>query len=126
MTTDIAILTLCELEGNRVPDVDAIGGWSAARVQKERLPLLITVQDGLEVAVGEDDSAAQEMVRALARDALEAGEQLVVDLLGAELVDQLVVVDGLDHAVGADLARHLCRASSCQRSLEGLWRECWY
>jgi hypothetical protein len=109
-----------------VPDVDAIGGRSAARVQKERLPLLIAVQDGLEVAVGEDNSAAQEVVRSLARDALEAGEQLVVDLLGAELVDQLVVVDGLDHTVGADLARHLCRASSCQRSLEDFSRECWY
>lgn len=44
---------------------------------------------------------------ALAGHALKAGEQLVVDLLGAELLDQFVVVDRLDDAVLADLARDL-------------------
>ena len=47
------------------------------------------------------------MVGALAGHALKAGEQLVVDLLGAELLDQFVVVDRLDDAVLADLARDL-------------------
>jgi hypothetical protein len=54
--------------------------------------LLILVQNDVELPVGEGNLPPQEAVGLLARDALEALEQRVVDELRAELLDQLHVV----------------------------------
>ena len=97
----------CELEGNGVANVDTVGGRAAAGVEEEGLALLVTVEDKLEVAVGEDDASAEEAMGLLARDPLEAIEESLVDLLGAELLNQFVVVDGLDNAILADFALDL-------------------
>lgn len=50
----------------------------------------------------EDDAAAHKAVGSVAGGFLEAFEEGFVDLLGAELDDQLVVVDGLDIAMFVD------------------------
>ena len=94
-----------QLKWNRVADVHDVAAGAAPGVDEEGLPFLVPVEDQLEVAVREDDAPAEEAVRLVARDALEPLEQGVVDELGAELLYELVVVDGLDHAVLADLAR---------------------
>lgn len=99
--------TLRKLERNRVPNMNAVGRGPAARIQEERLAALVPIEDDLKVSVGKYDAPTQKVVRALAGHALEAGEQLVVDLLCAELVDQLVIVDGLDHTVLTDFAGDL-------------------
>lgn len=98
---------LCELEGNGVANVDTVGGRAAAGVEEEGLALLIAVENKLEVAVGEDNASPEEAMGLLAGDPLEAIEQGLVDLLGAELLDQLIVIDGLDNAILADLALDL-------------------
>ena len=97
----------CELEGNGVAHVDTVGRRAAAGVEEEGLALLITVEDKLEVAVGEDNASPEEAMGLLARDPLEAIEQGLVDLLGAEFLNQLVVVDGLDNTILADFALDL-------------------
>ena len=88
-------------------NVDTVGGRAAAGVEEEGLALLIAVENKLEVAVGEDNASPEEAMGLLAGDPLEAIEQGLVDLLGAELLDQLIVIDGLDNAILADLALDL-------------------
>ena len=42
---------LCELERNHVPHMHTATTWPTARVQKERLPLLIPIQNFIELAI---------------------------------------------------------------------------
>ena len=79
--------TLCKLEWDRMPYVYTVGRGPAARVQEEGLAALIAVENELEVSVGKDNASPEEVVRALAGYALEAGKKFIVDLLGAELVN---------------------------------------
>lgn len=80
-------------------DVHAVGAGPAARVQEERLALLIAIENDLKVSVTEDYTAAHEAMGSVAGDSFEALEKGLVDLLGAELDNQLVVVNCLDIAV---------------------------
>lgn len=57
----------------------------------------------------EKGATAQEEVRLAAREVLEPLEELVVDLLGAELVDEVVVVD-----------RHLSQREKARERKEGV------
>jgi len=69
-----------------------------SRVQVERLPPLVRVEDFGKVALREEDAALKKGVRGHAREALAPGDQLGRQRGAAELGDQLVVVD---LAVGA-------------------------
>lgn len=102
--------TLCELERDRVPHMDAVGRGPAAGVEEEGFTTLISVENCFKIPVGEDDTTAKEAVRFLARHLLEPVQELLVDFLGAEFVNQFAVVDRLDNAVVANLARHLCNS----------------
>ena len=88
-------------------NVDTVGGRTAASIEEKGLALLIAVENKLEVAMGEDNASPEEAMGLLAGDPLETVEQGLVDLLGAELFDQLVVVDGLDNTILADFALDL-------------------
>ena len=99
-----------------MPNMDTIRRRTAAGIKEERLAAFITIKNHFEVAMREDDASPKEVVRALASDALKAGQQLSVNPLRAELVDQLVVVDRLDLAVLADLSLHLSFCEYCQTS----------
>lgn len=67
--------------------------------------LFIAVQNPRHLTVAEEDLAAHEAMGLVARDLLEAFQQRIVNLAGAKLVDELTVVNRLDLAVLADLAR---------------------
>lgn len=90
-----------------MPDVDAVGRRTTTSIEEKGLAALVAVEDELKIPVRKDDASPEEVVRALAGHTLEAGKQLVVDPLGAELVDQLVVVDRLDHTVLTNFSRDL-------------------
>lgn len=93
---------LGEGEGDGVADVHAVGARTATGVEEKGLALLVSVEDVLEFAVAEDDATAHEAVGAVARDSFEPLEEGLVDALGAELDNQLVVVDGLDVSMFID------------------------
>jgi hypothetical protein len=84
-----------------------VGRRAATCVQKERLAAVITVEDKFKVSVGKDNASSEEAVRFLARHLLEALEQLVVDLLGAELLNKLRIVDRLHNSILANLSSNL-------------------
>ena len=88
-------------------DMDGVGGRSAAGIKEERLALLVAVQDGLEVSVGEDDTSSEETVRLLSGYALESGEQILADESSSEFLNQFGVVDCLNDTICADLSRNL-------------------
>ena len=64
---------LGEQEGDEVAEVQRVGRRAAPRVQINGLLLFHSVQHGAQVAVGEEDAAAEEGVGGVAGDALEAG-----------------------------------------------------
>lgn len=99
-------------EGDHVAEVEAVAARSAAGVEVERLLLLVAIQDKVELSasvtslvmcecetqgrggpVGEEGAATEKEVGFLAGEPLEPGQELCRDRLGAELVDELVVVD---------------------------------
>lgn len=95
-----------ELERQQMPEMHAAAARTAAGIEEERLAGLVAVEDEVQVAeaisasrrnadapVREDDAAANETMRFAAGQALEAGDQLGVERLGAELLDQLAVID---------------------------------
>eukprot|EP00754_Rhynchopus_humris_P036804 Rhum_TRINITY_DN18897_c0_g1::Rhum_TRINITY_DN18897_c0_g1_i1::g.168709::m.168709 len=86
---------LREHEGDQVPHVHRFAARTPAGVQVKHLPVLVVVQDLLQVSVREEDAAPQPRVGLLARQALHAVEKLLVNLLRPELLDQLVVVHAL-------------------------------
>jgi len=94
-----------------MPNMDTIRRRPATGIKEERLAPFIAIKDRFEVAMREDDTSPEKVVRALASDALKAGQQLGVYFLGTELVDQLVVVDRLDLPVLANFALDL---SNCE------------
>lgn len=83
-----------------------IATGSPASIDKEWLILLVLVQDKLKIAMRKDDLPPQKTMRLLARDTLKPLKQGIVNELGPELVNQLVVVDRFHLAVLANLARH--------------------
>jgi len=85
-----------------VAEVQRLARGPAARVEVERLAALVRAQQLAEVAVAEEEAAPQEAVRAPARQALDARDQVLRNAAAAEGDDQLVVVDA---ALGADLPR---------------------
>src|SRR2546425_2192841 len=81
-----------EEPGEHVPDVDAARG-SAARVQRERGPFLIPVQDPIQVAVAVEHPAPEHRMQ-FARDLLDPFQDLGGNPLRAELDHEPVVVHG--------------------------------
>ena len=51
-----------KLERDRVADVHGAAGGSAAGVEEEGLAALVDVEDGLEVAVGEEEATSEPAV----------------------------------------------------------------
>lgn len=68
-------------------------GRPSARVEIKLLPPLVGIEDVAEVAVGEEDAAAEEDVRRAAGEAGNAVDEGLVQALAAELVDQLIVIN---------------------------------
>lgn len=109
---------LSEDEGDHVAEMHAVARRSTSSVEVEGLALLIAVEDEVELAakaeqvesalgarfalsllvesspVREEGATAEEHVRFPSSETLEAGEQLLVNLLGPEIVDEMIVVDG--------------------------------
>lgn len=65
---------------------------STARVEIERLALLMAIQDQAQITMAEDNPPTHESMWTAARDFLKALQQLWRDRCGAELPYQLVVV----------------------------------
>lgn len=74
-------------------DMHAITARSSSGVQKERLPLLILIENGIQFAVAKDNPSAHEPMRTMPRNFLKSFEQLFADKIRAEFSDQLVIVD---------------------------------
>lgn len=76
-----------------------VRGRSTSSVKIERFLLLIAIQDALKLSVGKDDSSSQEAMGLVSSELFKALEKFGRDTTGSELLDKLVVVDGLDLAV---------------------------
>ncbi len=86
---------LGEHPGHQVAEV-RVTGRPTTGVEDELLAGLVAVEHPLQVAVGEEDLAAQREGDAPG-ETLPATEDVFVDRLGAELLDQLLVVDLAAH-----------------------------
>lgn len=102
-------------------NVHAVTGGPATGVKEERLilhdrliagyntkspltHLLVAVKDTGQLAVREEDLATQQTMGLLSSHILKALEQRIINEAGAELSDDLVVVNSLDFAVSANLS----------------------
>lgn len=70
---------LCELQWDRVAEMQAAGAGTAARVQEERVTVFVSRQDAIKVAVAEEETTPQPAVRLVTSDALKALKKGVVD-----------------------------------------------
>jgi hypothetical protein len=100
---------LGEGEGNHMTEMHRVGGRSTSSVKEERLALLISVEDFLKVAVGEEHSTAEEDVRTVTGELFEALKKLRGNAPGSELVQELLIVDGGDVSGGVNLSGNLPR-----------------
>lgn len=87
------IFILCEDKRHHMAQMHAIATWPAASVEEERLPLLIPVQNLVEITMRKEHPPAKEDVRAVARQSLETLQERRIDAAGTKLVYELVVVD---------------------------------
>lgn len=62
-------------------------------VEVEGLALLVAGQDGIQISMREEAAAAQKRVRLVARDLFKPLQELLGDVAGSKLLDELVVVD---------------------------------
>ena len=69
----------CELEGDRVAQVEAAGAGSATRVQEKGLAVLVLCEDLVKVAMAEEEASSEPAVRLPARHSLEPLEEFLVD-----------------------------------------------
>ncbi len=76
--------SLREQEGNQVTEMHGPRRGPPAGVQVERLLLLDVAEDGVHIAVREEDASPEQMVRRRSADALHPGEQVRVDLGAAK------------------------------------------
>ena len=83
---------LAEVELHQVGTVER-AGRSPARVEEERLALLVLVEDPTEVPVGVVDPPGDQRVDASPREPTEPLDQRSVELLGAEQLPEARVVD---------------------------------
>ena len=74
-------------------EMQGLGGRASAGVEVELLASLVSIEDVIEVSVGEEDAAAEEDVGRAAGETRDAVDEGLVEALAAELVDELVVVD---------------------------------
>jgi hypothetical protein len=117
-------------EGDHVTEMHRVGRRAATGVEVERLLLLVAVQNQVEFAVSkhtwsisvcrtmrhtasarnggrsspmrEEGFPSEQQMRLATGQALKALEQLVVDALGAKLVDEVVVVDSHLHDIAME------------------------
>lgn len=61
-------------------------------VEVKRLPLLVSIEDLLEVSMGEERASSKKEMGSLTGEVLESGDELGLDLVGTELTDELRVV----------------------------------
>jgi hypothetical protein len=78
---------------NRVSQVHGLIRGASPSVQIKELPLLVEVQDLVQVTVAEEDVPSQEPVKLLSCKNGDFFNELGRDSLAAELVSELVVVD---------------------------------
>lgn len=71
--------------------MEATSARAPASVEKEGVATLVAVEDLVEVAVAEEESAAEPAVRLSASDSLEAFEKALVDSLRLPLTIHKVV-----------------------------------
>lgn len=67
--------------------------WPPACVEIKLLAFLIRIKEVIEVAMGEEDAAAEEDVGRATGEACDAVDEGLVEALAAKLVDELVVID---------------------------------
>mmetsp|Transcript_22286 Transcript_22286/g.40006 ORF Transcript_22286/g.40006 Transcript_22286/m.40006 type:complete len:220 (+) Transcript_22286:1498-2157(+) len=75
-----------------MPHVHALGRGTPPCVKVERLPLLVPVQQLLQVSVREEQTSSEESVSLLASQAFHALDQIRGDGVASEILDQFVVV----------------------------------
>lgn len=80
---------------------------TAARVQEERLPFLMSIQDHIEIAMTEHDASSHEAMWFVAGNALKPLQQRRCDGRSAKIDHELVIVDGQELAGLVDSARHV-------------------
>lgn len=73
------------------------------------LYLLIAIENDLQISLAEDDLASEEPMGFVACDSLEPVQDFLVYELGAEFLDQLLVVNRLDLSIFANFARDVPR-----------------
>nr|GMC57944.1 hypothetical protein HRbin03_00097 [Ipomoea batatas]GMD67078.1 hypothetical protein HRbin03_00097 [Ipomoea batatas] len=84
---------LGEHEWNEMTHMQGFRRRSTASIQVEFIPSFISIQNLTEVAMSEEDAAAEENVGLAAGESLHAVNEGLFQPLAAELVNQLVVVD---------------------------------
>lgn len=86
-------------------NVHTIAGRSATSVEEERLALLITIQDNIQISVTENNASAHESMWLVSRNSLESLQRaLSRQQLCAKLLHQAHVVDGLGDSICADFS----------------------
>lgn len=83
----------CEDERNKMAEMEGSGRGPTASVEVEFLACFVVVEEGLEIAMGEEDTSSQKEMRTVAGEGFEAGKKFRGDGTGTELGYQLVVVD---------------------------------
>ena len=102
-------------------DVHAVAAWPPSSVEVERLTLLVAVQYEIQLAMAKDYPSPEKPMGSVACDTLEPSKQVWSDWVCAELLDQLVVIDGKELPLLVDSAGHIER---CDLLLDRLGRRC--
>lgn len=88
-------------------------------IKVERLALLMTVQNLVELTVTEDNATAHETVRAMTRYFLEALEQVWSERSRSKLTDELVIVNWQKLTSLIHASRHVERSNNLADGLRG-------
>jgi hypothetical protein len=87
---------------------DARGGEAPSSVQVEGFSVLVTIQEGFQIPVAEEEASLQEPMSSFPGQLLNPSDDVVVDPITAEVIDELVVVHISCYFLGGHLFPYCC------------------
>jgi hypothetical protein len=98
---------LCKLERDSMPNVHTITTRPSSSIQEERLSLLMTIQDQIEISMTENNPSSHKTMWLVSSHFLESLQIFLCDLLRSPFLDQGVIIESFQDSICADLSSYV-------------------